>query len=233
MRKARLLLPVLLAALGVQTAAAQKHDFACWERYEHANKEAGLPAKGEKRVVLFGNSITEFWPQKRGEWFETNNLLCRGISGQTTYQFMLRFYDDCINLNPSIAVINGAINDIAENSGPYNERHTFGNICSMVEMARQNNITVVLTSILPAHEFKWHPGIDDPMGKVRRLNELIQAYAKRNGIVYVDYFSAMVSDDNLSMSEDLSDDGVHPNDKGYEIMEAMILPVINQLRNKK
>ena len=100
-------------------------------------------------------------------------------------------------------------------------------------MARQNKITVVLTSILPAHAFNWHPGIEDPMGKVRRLNELIQAYAKRNGIIYVDYFNAMVSDDNLRMREDLADDGVHPNEKGYEIMEAMILPVINQLRNKK
>lgn len=233
MKKVKYLFIMFLVALNIQTASAQSHEFAWWYRFEGANKEIGMPAKGEKRVVFFGNSITEYWPYKHGYWFKENNILGRGIGGQTTYQFLLRFYDDCINLKPSIVVINGAINDIAENTGPYNEQHTFDNICSMVEMARQNGITVILTSILPAHAFNWHPGIEDPMGKVRRLNELIQAYAKKNGITYVDYFSAMVSDNNLRMREDLADDGVHPNEKGYEIMEAMILPVVNKFRNKK
>lgn len=217
-------------ALNVQTASAQKHDFAWWYRFEGNNKEIGQPAKGEKRVILFGNSITEYWPYKRGDWFKENNIIGRGIGGQTTYQFMLRFYDDVINLHPKVVVINGATNDIAENTGPYNEQHTFDNICSMVEMARQNKITVVLTSLLPAHAFNWHPGIADPMGKIRSLNKRIKAYAKANKIIYVDYFSAMVSADGTRMQEDLSEDGVHPNEKGYKIMEAIILPIINKLR---
>ena len=219
-----------MIALNVQTASAQKHDFAWWYRFEGNNKELGQPAKGEKRVILFGNSITEYWPYKHGDWFKKNNIIGRGIGGQTTYPFMLRFYDDVINLKPKVVVINGAINDIAENTGPYNEDHTFENICSMVEMARQNKITVVLTSILPAHAFNWHPGIADPMGKVRRLNERIKEYAKANKIIYVDYFSAMVSADGTRMQEDIADDGVHPNEKGYTIMEGMILPIINKLR---
>ncbi len=230
MNKLKNLLFIAAVALNVQTASAQKHDFAWWYRFEGNNKEIGLPAKGEKRVILFGNSITEYWPYKRGDWFKENNIIGRGIGGQTTYQFLLRFYDDVINLKPKVVVINGAINDIAENTGPYNEEHTFENICSMVEMARQNKITVVLASVLPAHAFNWHPGIEDPMGKVRRLNARIKAYAEANRITYVDYFSAMVSADGTRMQEDLADDGVHPNDKGYKIMEAMILPVINKLR---
>ena len=230
MKKLKYLLFLAAVALNVQTASAQKHDFAWWYRFEGNNKEIGLPAKGEKRVILFGNSITEYWPYKRGDWFKENNIIGRGIGGQTTYQFMLRFYDDVINLKPKVVVINGAINDIAENTGPYNEEHTFENICSMVEMARQNKITVVLASVLPAHAFNWHPGIEDPMGKVRRLNARIKAYAEANKIIYVDYFSAMVSADGTRMQEDLADDGVHPTEKGYKIMEAMILPIINKLR---
>ena len=230
MKKLKYLLFLVAVALNVQTASAQKHDFAWWYRFEGNNKEIGLPAKGEKRVILFGNSITEYWPYKRGDWFKENNIIGRGIGGQTTYQFMLRFYDDVINLKPKVVVINGAINDIAENTGPYNEEHTFENICSMVEMARQNKITVVLASVLPAHAFNWHPGIEDPMGKVRRLNARIKAYAEANKIIYVDYFSAMVSADGTRMQEDLADDGVHPTEKGYKIMEAMILPIINKLR---
>ena len=56
--KARTLLLqiLLLASLGVQ---AQKHEFANWNRYAQDNKTIGLPAKGEHRVVLMGNSITD------------------------------------------------------------------------------------------------------------------------------------------------------------------------------
>ncbi len=230
MKNLKSLLLLAFVALNIQTAFAQKHDFAWWYRFEQQNKELGAPAKGEKRVVFFGNSITEYWPYKHGDWFKENNIIGRGIGGQTTYQFMLRFYDDVINLQPKIVVINGAINDIAENTGAYNEQHTFDNIVSMVEMARQNKITVVLTSLLPAHAFNWHPGIEDPMGKVRSLNKLIEAYAKKNKIIYVDYFSAMVKEDGTRMREDLADDGVHPTEKGYEIMESMILPIVNKLR---
>lgn len=230
MKNLRRLLLFIIITFNVHPASAQKHDFAWWYRFENANKEIGLPSKGEKRVIMFGNSITEYWPYKHGEWFSSNHIIGRGIGGQTTYQFLLRFYDDVINLQPKVVVINGAINDIAENTGPYSEDHTFDNICSMVEMARQNKITVVLTSVLPAHQFNWHPGIADPMGKVRSLNARIKAYAKANRITYVDYFSAMVSADGTRMQEDLADDGVHPNEKGYSIMESMILPIINKLR---
>ena len=64
--KTRIIAAVVLLsmALGVQ---AQKHEFANWKRYAGANKELGAPAKGEKRVVLMGNSITDGWPRTRPE----------------------------------------------------------------------------------------------------------------------------------------------------------------------
>ena len=40
----------------------------------------------------------------------------------------------------------------------------------------------------------------------------------------------MVNADGTAMRDDLSEDGVHPNARGYEIMEALILPVVNKLR---
>ena len=93
---------LLCIALGSQ---AQKHEFANWNRYANANKELGAPAKGEKRVVLMGNSITDGWPRTRPEFFKDNNLIGRGIGGQTSYQFLLRFREDVINLQPKVVVI--------------------------------------------------------------------------------------------------------------------------------
>lgn len=213
-------------------ANAQKHDFANWQRYAADNAALGAPAKGEKRVVLMGNSITDGWPNARPQFFADNALIGRGISGQTSYQFLLRFREDVINLQPKVVVINYGTNDIAENTGAYNEDLTFGNVCSMVDIARANKIKVILTSCLPAAGFGWNPSITDAMAKVRSLNARVKAYAEANKIPYVDYFSAMVTPDGSALRADyaLDQPAIHPNAAGYEVMERLLLPVIKKLR---
>lgn len=227
------LITMQLMLLLTLTVCAQKHDeFANWKRYADANKSLSAPAKGEKRVVLMGNSITDAWPNMRPAFFRDNNLIGRGISGQTSYQFLLRFREDVINLHPTVVVINYGTNDIAENTGPYDEDKTFGNVCTMVELARYHKAKVILTSCLPAGGFGWRPSITDAMQKVRSLNERVKAYAKANKIPFVDYFSAMVSADGTEMNPDLARDkpGIHPNEEGYKVMESLLLPVIKKVR---
>ena len=211
---------------------AQRHDFGNWQRYAEQNKELGAPAKGEKRVVLMGNSITDGWPVARPEFFRDNQLIGRGIGGQTSYQFLLRFREDVINLQPRVVVINYGTNDIAENTGAYDEDLTYGNVLSMVELARFHKMKVILTSCLPAAGFSWNVSITDAMQKIRHLNARVQAYAKANKIPYVDYFSALLSADGTGMNPDYATDtpGVHPNAKGYAVMESLLLPVIQKMR---
>ena len=231
-KASKTILLMLFLLMGIQTSWAQKHDFANWNRYAQQNKELGLPAKGEKRVVLMGNSITDNWASMRKDFFQENALIGRGISGQTSYQFLLRFREDVINLQPRIVVINYGTNDIAENTGPYDEDLTFGNVLSMVELARQHKIKVILTSCLPASGFGWRPSITDAMQKIRHLNARVEAWAKANKIPYVDYFSALVTADGTEMNPAYAQDkpGVHPNDAGYAVMESLLLPVIKKLR---
>ena len=220
---------LLCIALGTQ---AQKHEFANWKRYAEKNKELGAPAKGEKRVVLMGNSITDGWPGTRPEFFKDNNLIGRGIGGQTSYQFLLRFREDVINLQPKVVVINYGTNDIAENTGEYNEDLTYGNVLSMVELARYHKCKVILTSCLPAAGFRWRTSITDSMEKIRSLNARVKAYAEANKIPYVDYFSALLNDEGTGMRQEWATDtpGVHPNAEGYAVMEKLLLPVIQKLR---
>jgi len=213
-----------------QSSFAQKHDFANYKRYAEANKKLGKPAKNEKRVVFMGNSITAGWVKKHPEFFKENNFIGRGISGQTSYQFLLRFRQDVIELQPRIVVINYGTNDIAENTGTYDEDQTFGNVVSMVELARANKIKVILTSCLPAGSFPWREEITDAMPKIRHLNARVAAYAKENKIPYVDYFSAMLSEDGTRMDQRYTPEQVHPNRAGYEVMERLILPVIKKMR---
>ena len=212
-----------------ETIAQKNHnEWANYKRYEKANNELPVPNKKEKRVVFLGNSITEGWVNIHPEFFTVNGYIGRGISGQTSYQFLLRFRNDVINLKPKLVIINAGTNDVAENTGPFDLEKTFGNIASMAEMAKANKIKVILTSVLPASEFKWNKKITDSSERIEALNAKIKEYAKANKIPYVDYYTPMASGPERSLNPDYSKDGVHPTLEGYLVMEALIQPAIDK-----
>ena len=112
----------------------------------------------EKKVIFFGNSITQVWSDYT-KFFSNNKYVNKGISGQTTDQMLLRFKKDVVDEEAYCVVILAGINDLAENNGPISLGEIFENIKSMVKIAKDNNIKVILSSILPAYEFLWNPGI--------------------------------------------------------------------------
>jgi lysophospholipase L1-like esterase len=174
-----------------------------------------------------GNSITEYWKFWDREFFAQNkSFVNRGISGQTTPQMLVRFRNDVINLNPSIVVILAGTNDIAGNTGPTTLENIFGNIVSMAELAKANNIKVILCSVLPVYEYPWSPGLE-PAGKIMKLNTMLLTYAQKNKLEYVDFHTPM-ADERNGLKADYSSDGVHPNLKGYKIMDALVEKAITK-----
>jgi acetyl esterase/lipase/lysophospholipase L1-like esterase len=197
------------------------NDWAFLKRYDDDNSKLSPPAPGEKRVVFMGNSITENWASFDPDFFKRNGYIGRGIGGQTSSQMLLRFREDVINLHPVAVVISAGTNDIAQNTGYISLANIFGNVVSMAELAKASGIKPILTSILPATEFSWHRGLE-PADKIIKVNEMIKAYAEKNHLVYVDYWSAMVND-KKGLKVELSMDGlVHPNIAGYKVMEPLV-----------
>ena len=195
-------------------------DWANLKQFQNDNAALGAPAKGEKRVVFMGNSITIGSLNNCPEFFKDRPYINRGISGQTTPQMLLRFRQDVIDLQPKAVVILAGTNDIAGNTGPSTLEMIEDNLASMAQLAKANGIKVILCSVLPAFDYPWRPGME-PNVKIPELNKWIKAYAEKNKFIYVDYFSAM-ADDRNGLPSDLSKDGVHPNKKGYEIMQPMV-----------
>jgi lysophospholipase L1-like esterase len=202
-------------------------DWAYLNKYKNENEQILAPSSGEKRIVFFGDSITEGWKTIHLDFFVGKSYLNRGINGQTTSQMLLRFRPDVIELKPKIAVILAGGNDIAGNTGPATPETIIGNLISMCELAKANNIEVILCSILPANDFPWKRGME-PADKITALNKMIIQYAKTNNIAYVDYYSAMV-DERKGLKSIYSGDGVHPNKEGYRIMEPIVETTINKL----
>lgn len=199
-------------------------------RFRDANEKLGNPKAGEKRVVFMGNSITEGWLGFNPGFFTENGFINRGIGGQTTPQMLLRFRQDVIDLKPEAVVILAGINDIAGNTGPSTLKMVQDNLASMVQLAKANNIKIIMCSVLPAYDFSWRPGLG-PAEKVVALNTWIQDYALKNGHEFVDYHSLM-KDGKNGLRPELGEDGVHPNGKGYKIMETALLPVLQKILGK-
>lgn len=208
-----------------------KNDWANFTRYKEANAKLATMSSTKPRVVFMGNSITDGWINADSSFFAGKNYIDRGISGQTTPQMLLRFRPDVIDLKPAVVVILAGINDIAGNTGPMTLEETFGNIVSMTQLAKAANIKPVISSVLPAFDFPWRPGMQ-PAPKVVKLNEMLKAYAVKNNIVYLDYFTAM-KDDRNGLPLKLSGDGVHPNLEGYKIMEPLAEKAIAEAMKKK
>ena len=206
-------------------------DWPNLSRYRLANAKLSPPQPGENRVVFYGDSITDAWVTTVPEFFRGKPYLDRGISGQTTPQMLVRFRQDVVDLKPKVVVILAGTNDIAGNTGPSTPEMIQDNFRSMVEIARAHGIRPVLASVLPAADYPWKPGLE-PGPKIAAFNRWLQQYAQESGIVYLDYYAAMVND-KLGLPIELSGDGVHPNKAGYAIMGPLAEKAIDQalLRN--
>ena len=191
-------------------------DWAEMKRYRDDNAKVGPPGKDENRVVFMGDSITDGWIRQAPEFFQGKPYFDRGISGQTSPQMLVRFRQDVVNLHPKVVVILAGTNDIAGNTGPEPPEMIQDNLVSMVDLARANGIKVVLASITPSDDFWWNPGTK-PAPRIAEMNTWIKAYAAKNGLIYLDYYSPMV-DDHGGMKREFTGDGVHPNPSGYALM---------------
>jgi lysophospholipase L1-like esterase len=229
MRTLKLTFTLLFALFIAGFTFAQ--DWANTSRFKDENAKLAPPASGENRIVFMGNSITEGWIRTCPDYFTGKPYVNRGISGQTTPQMLVRFRPDVINLKPALVVILAGTNDIAGNTGPSTLEMILNNLISMAELAKANNIKVVLSSVLPAFDYPWKPGLE-PAPKIIKLNEMIKNYAEKNNIVYLDYFSSMVDERN-GLKKELSGDGVHPNLAGYKIMEPLAEAAIKMALKKK
>lgn len=200
-------------------------NFGGLQRYQQDNLALQKEAGNRQYTVMLGNSITDAWASIDSAFYAQNNLIGRGISGQTSEQLLLRFRQDVIDLKPGKVVIHIGTNDVAENTGPYDQKHTLDNIESMIDLAEANNIEAFLASVLPATDFQWRRELGDRSDEIVQLNEGIQQIAERRNLRYIDYHTPLKNDQN-GMDPDLAEDGVHPTQKAYLIMGQLLLDAL-------
>jgi len=197
-------------------------------------------------IVAFGDSLTvgylsptgeEEWPQpipytrflrRKTENFLRNSgrsdleveFLNRGIVGELTADMVDRFGRDVIEIQPGAVIILGGSNDLGWGMEPLS---VVTNLKTMYDEALRNGIRPVSCTVPSVR------GFDDGIRPRLQLNDLIKKCSGDRGIVCVDVFAA-TGDPAGRLKAEYSNDGLHLNAAGYEVMaDAMFSDAVGTM----
>jgi lysophospholipase L1-like esterase len=209
-----------------QALASQLQDWNQLGRYHSDNEKLKAQPADPQRVVFLGDSITDGW--KLNQYFPGKPYVNRGIGGQTTPQMLVRMFEDVINLKPAVLLIFAGTNDIARNTGPETIEMVEENFQAMTELAQAHGIRVILCAITPVSDYGPRKMTEGrPPAEILKLNTWLKEYAAKTHSVYADYFTALVDEKGM-LKDGFSKDGLHPNDKGYELLAPVAVAAIQQ-----
>ncbi|MDH6254321.1 acyl-CoA thioesterase-1 [Chryseobacterium sp. H1D6B] len=156
-----------------------------------------------------------------------------GIGGETTEGLVKRIPHELSARNAAdgnVVFLGYGANDLAIKDGTQmvSPDQFKKNIQNALLHARQFSNDVYLISILPFA--KKVDGITAASGKLRVngdvlvYNKIIQEIAAENSLKYIDFYTAFLEDKEILLSED----GIHPNEKGYGMMAEIAIPIIEK-----
>lgn len=196
--------------------ADQLQDWNQLGRYHEDNERLKALSAEARRVVFMGDSITDGW--RLAQSFPGKPYVNRGIGGQTTPQMLVRMFPDVIDLKPAALIILAGTNDISHNTGPETLTMIEENLQAMTELAQAHGIKVVLCSVMPVSDYtKNKQTVSRPPADILKLNAWLREYAGKARAVFADYYTATVDDKGM-LRDGYSDDGLHPNAKGYTLV---------------
>jgi acyl-CoA thioesterase-1 len=202
-------------------------------RYAEPNAKLNPPTPNFTRVIFYGDSITDFW--RLNEYFTGRDYVNRGISGQVTGEMLGRMKADVIDLHPHAMIILAGTNDISRGVAI----PTIENNLSMIgDLCKANHIVPVFASVLPVSDYhkRENPRFEmtrtRPPAAIVAVNNWLREYCRARNFVYVDYWSAM-KDASGMLPADLSDDGLHPNAKGYRAMAPVAIKGLDEALSER
>jgi lysophospholipase L1-like esterase len=104
----------------------------------------------------------------------------------------------------------------------------------LADLAAAYKIKVIFAALTPVSDYhkdqepSYERTQQRPPGQIKALNDWLQRFCAQRGYPYVDYFTATV-DASGQFQADMSDDGLHPNAKGYRAMAPLAAAAIDKI----
>ena len=190
----------------------------------------------KKKVVFFGDSITQAGVQKGGYIDVLQNMIAAngaadkfelngaGIGGNKIYDLYLRMDKDVLEKKPDVVVIWVGVNDVWHKSsfGTGTDFDKFGGFYdAVVKKIQATGAKVIVVTPAAIGEKNDYSNAQD--GDLNAYSSWIRKYAKNNGLGLVDLrtvfheYSLANNPDNNTKGI-LTTDGVHLNEKGNALV---------------
>jgi len=215
----RCLLPALLVVAFVCPVLAQDNPSARWEkdiaRFEQQDRESPKEPGG---VVFIGSSSIRMWDLD--ESFPGMNAVNRGFGGSQIADSI--YYADRIllPLGPRLVVLYAGDNDIAQGKSP--ERVLSDWKTFVAKLHDELPETRILFIAIKPSQKRWNL-----IGKIREANAKIAEHCGGDPrLSFVDIDTPMIGDDQMPRAELFKDDGLHLNEKGYEVWTREIVKIL-------
>ena len=200
-------------------------------------------------ILFFGDSITYGEHDEQGGGYvdilkrychqisrvnKTREINCfnLGIGGETTEGALKRFETEIksrISGDEIIIFISYGANDLAQKDGKFlvDKIQFESNYSELIRISKNYSRKVYAINILPIS--KSVDNVEIPNRKFRNdetiqsYNQIIEKLAKESDIHFIDLYSVF----EQNKEDYLSNDGVHPNSKGYNFIANQLKPIID------
>ena len=207
-----------------------------------------MPSSLKKRVIFFGDSITEAGIKPGGYITRMDSMIAvqgladryelagAGISGNKVYDLFLRMEDDVLQKEPAIVVIYIGVNDVwhKRTGGTGTDADKFERFYSaMIKKLKERNIQVVLCT--PAVIGERTDFSNEQDGDLNKYSNIIRDMAAKNNLPLVDLRRAFLNYNlkNNTVNKEsgiLTTDRVHLNAKGNQLVADEIWKVLQVIR---
>ncbi|MFN2458286.1 MAG: SGNH/GDSL hydrolase family protein [Chitinophagaceae bacterium] len=198
----------------------------------------------QKKIVFFGDSITELGVKPSGYITELKKILSEnnqnnyqligsGISGDKVYDLYLRLEEDVLAKKPHVVVIWIGVNDVWHKKllGTGTDPEKFEKIYNaLIKKLKQNNIRVYLSTPAVIGERTEGNELDKDLEKYASI---IRSIAQKNDCTLIDLRKLFLDYNKIHNTSNLDRgiltyDGVHLNDKGNQLVAQEMYKVLHK-----
>ena len=175
-----------------------------------------------ENIVFLGDSITDWCPIE--QIYPGLPIVNSGVAGYETTDILSRLDSMVYRYNPTKVFILIGTNDIKYEDD--SEEEVANNIKEIINRIKtyRKNTKIYYEAIFPVN--KALPATEERYNEeIQEINSIMKKYCEENDVTYIDMYT-LLQDDNGDFHTRYTNDGLHPNDRGYARISSELLKYI-------